>query len=326
MAGRGDLVALLAVLYRAPAKPGEAVAYLSRSRGLLVAWALVISVVLPVGRVLAADDPNAPKPEPPKQDIEPFWSGLPLLGDEARAAGADLPLPFGVALVATGLTGRNIEVTDVRVGLNGSPSSVSKFVNLGTTSNVVNANLKLDAWLLPFLNVYMLLGYVHNDSTTHALVTVPRPGPIPGTRKTETDITTELDGFVGGLGATLAGGYRDFFMVADCNYDQIDMGFDDKFHALIASGRAGWNGAVREVPVQLWVGAGYWDTAATAKGHSDIAGVGQLEFEADQRPVKYWLYDVGGMVSFNKRFQIFVDFGTDFAGGYVIAVGPTVRF
>ena len=289
---------------------------------MLIAGALA---ALLCGRAFAgdADDPNAPKK---KDEIEPLWSGLPLLGDEARAAGADLPLPFGVTLVGTGLTGRDIEVTDVRIGLNGSSSSVSRFVDIGSTSNVANVNLKLDAWLLPFLNVYALFGYLKNETRTHALVTVPRPGPIPGVRQTETIIDTSLDSFIGGLGVTAAGGYKQFFAVADLNFVQTDLGFDDKFHALIASARTGWNGAVREVPTQIWVGAGYWDTAATAKGHSDVPGFGTFTFEADQRPVKYWMYDVGGMVAFSKRWQLFADFGTDFAGGYVFAFGPTLRF
>ncbi|HTO70871.1 MAG TPA: hypothetical protein VMR31_13505 [Myxococcota bacterium] len=266
------------------------------------------------------NDPNAPKSE------EGFWSGLPLLKDKAIAAGADLPLPFGVALVGTGLKGREIDVTDVRVGLEGAPRSVSRFIDLGSKSDVVNANLKLDVWLLPFLNLYALLGYVRNQSTTHALVTVPRPGPLPGTRTVSTSIQTNLDGAIGGLGATLAGGYKELFVVADCNYDQIDMGFDDSFHALIASVRGGWNGYIREVPVQFWVGAGYWDTAATAKGHADLAGGQTLVFEADQRPVKYWMYDLGGQFNFSKRWQLFIDVGTDFNGGYVFAAGPTFRF
>ncbi|HXZ86685.1 MAG TPA: hypothetical protein VEI82_14470, partial [Myxococcota bacterium] len=273
-----------------------------------------------------ADEPNAPKADEQKKADEGFWSGLPLWKDKAIAAGAELPLPFGAALVMTGLKGRDITVTDLRLGLNGNQHSVSRFVNLGSTSDVVNANLKLDLWLLPFLNLYTLLGYVHNESTTHALVTVPRPGPIPGTRTVAANLPTVLDGFIGGLGATLAGGYKQLFAVADCNYDQIDMGFDDTFHALIASGRAGWNGRIREVPTQFWVGAGYWNTAATAKGHTDIAGVGRFEFEADQRPVRYWMYDLGGQFSFSKQFQLFIDVGTDFAGGYVFAAGPTLRF
>lgn len=231
-----------------------------------------------------------------------------------------------MAIVGTGLTGRDIDVTDVRIGLNGSSNSVSKFVDLGSTSNVANVNLKLDAWVLPFLNVYALLGYVQNESRTHALVTIPRPGPIPGTRQVASILTTELDGTIGGLGVTAAGGYKDLFVALDCNFIQSDLGFDDKFHALIASSRIGWNGQFREVPTQLWIGAGYWDTAATAKGHSDIPGIGRFDFEADQRPVKYWMYDVGGMVAFSKRWQLFADFGTDFAGGYVFAFGPTLRF
>ena len=35
---------------------------------------------------------------------------------------------------------------------------------------------------------------------------------------------------------------------------------------------------------------------------------------------------VGGMVAFSKRWQVFVDVGTDFDAGWVFAVGPTLRF
>src|SRR5262249_20654512 len=207
---------------------------------------------------LARADAN----KPPENDS--WFSGLPLLGDQARAAGAELPRPVGVALVMTGLKGREIEVTDLRIGLTTAPRSVSKFVDLGSTSNVVNANLKIDVWLLPFLNVYTLLGYVNNSSTTHLQVNVPRPGPIPGVRTAQASLDTKLDGFLGGGGATLAGGYKQFFGVLDCNYEQIDLGFDDTFHALIASTRVGWNGTVDEIPMQYWIGGGYWNTAATA--------------------------------------------------------------
>jgi len=232
-----------------------------------------------------------------------------------------------VALVVTGLNGREIKVTDLRLGIQGRQGrSVSQFVDLGSTSKVVNANLKLDAWILPFVNVYLLAGYVHNDSLTHALVTVPLPGPIPGSKKAETRVETNLDGFVGGAGVTVAGGYRWFYAVLDVNYDTINLGFDSPFHALIASGRVGWNGRVNEIPVQTWLGAGYWNTAATAKGHADIPGVGRFLFEADQRPIEYWIYDLGANFAFSKRFQMFIDLGTDFRGGYVFAIGPTVRF
>ena len=50
--------------------------------------------------------------------------------NEAEERGIELPLPF------------------------------SQFVSFGSTSSVVNLNLKFDAWVLPFLNVYLLAAYV----------------------------------------------------------------------------------------------------------------------------------------------------------------------
>ncbi|MES1265520.1 MAG: hypothetical protein ABUU24_07695, partial [Variovorax sp.] len=40
----------------------------------------------------------------------PWYSKLPFLAEEARKRGHELPLPFGAALVLTGLDGRKIEV------------------------------------------------------------------------------------------------------------------------------------------------------------------------------------------------------------------------
>jgi hypothetical protein len=262
----------------------------------------------------------APDPKPERKRV------LPFLAEEAAKSGYELPLPFGAGLVLTALDNRAIEVTDVRLKLRGEPQSISDFVNLGSTSNVFNANVKLDAWLLPFLNVYALVGYVHNDSTTHVSVTLPKPGPIPGVIQSDKVVATELEGLIGGAGMTLAGGWKNFFMVTDVSYVKTDLGFDDEFTALIASLRTGWTGNLGGVPVQIWGGIGNWDTAATAKGHVDIEGVGRLEFEADQKPKTPWIYDIGSNMTLNKRLQLFVDLGFDFDGAYVFVIGPTYRF
>ena len=258
----------------------------------------------------------------------PRWSSfLPLMKEEATKRGIQLPLPFGAGVVFIGLANRDITVTDVRVGLNGAPpQSVSRFLNLGSTSDVFNANLKLDAWLLPFLNVYLIGGYVYNESTTRANITIPKPGPIPGSLNFTTKIKTTLDGFVGGGGMTLAGGYGDFFLVVDTNYAQTDIGFDNSFRAVVATIRSGWNGRVDNLPLQLWLGAGYWETRNTAQGHSDVPGVGRIQFEADQGPKYPWIYDIGGSLEIQKEFQLFADVGFDLHGGYLVVVGPTYRF
>jgi len=199
-------------------------------------------------------------------------------------------------------------------------------VQLGSTSNVFNANFNFDAWLLPFLDVYALAGYVHNSSTTDALISVPRPGPHPGTIEYQTEVTTELDGVVGGVGLALAAGYGPFFFVGDATYIQSDLGFDDSFKATIATVRAGWNGRTGSLPLQIWLGVGDWDTHATAKGHATLSNGQILNFEADQGPHTPWIYDVGTNLQFSKRLQLVIDVGGDFQGGWVFVIGPTWRF
>ena len=253
-------------------------------------------------------------------------SRFPFMAEEARKRGHVLPLPYGVSLVFTGLGNRKIEVTDVRVGVSGQPQSVSDFLDLGSSSDVFNANLRGDMWILPFFGVYGLVGYVHNESKTHARVTVPRPGPTPGLAQYDTDIETSLDGVVGGLGGTLAAGYLSFFSVIDFCYIRSDLGFDDNFTARITSFRVGWNGALGDVTAQLWLGAGDWDTAATASGHTTLSGGQRLDFEADQQPVNNWLYDIGGNFQFTPHWLVVADAGADFNGGFYVVLGPTYRF
>jgi hypothetical protein len=251
---------------------------------------------------------------------------LPLLADEAIKRGYELPEPFGLGLVVTGLGNRKIDVTDVRVGLQNPPSSVSDFVALGSSSDVFNANLKFDAFVLPFLDVYALVGYVNNHSSTHAIITVPAPGPVPGNLTFEKDIETHLEGMVGGVGFALATGFKNFFFVLDTTYIQSDMGFDDKFKATIATVRAGYRGRINTLPLQMWLGAGSWDTAATAKGHTDLGNGQTFTFEADQKPHTKWMYDLGSNLEISKKLQLVLDVGADFDGGFFIVAGPTYRF
>jgi hypothetical protein len=253
-------------------------------------------------------------------------SGLPFLADEALSRGYELPQPFGLGLILTGLENRQIDVSDVRVGVNGSNQSVSEFATLGSSSDVFNSNLRFDTWLLPFLNVYAIVGYVHNESDTSIHVELPRPGPIPGTLVRDTTVKTSLDGTVGGVGMTLAAGYKSFFMVADYNYARADLGFDDNFTAKIGSIRAGWQGKVGGRSLQTWLGAGNWDTAATASGHADLGEGLTLTFEADQHPHTEWMYEIGVNVMWNRSWQFFGDFAADFNGGYALILGPTWRF
>jgi hypothetical protein len=128
------------------------------------------------------------------------------------------------------------------------------------------------------------------------------------------------------IGVTLAGGYRQFFVMADVNYTQTDMGFDDRFRALIASARAGWNGKVGPIPLRLWVGGAYWDTKNTAASTVDVPDVGAARFEADQGPKNPWNAVVGISSTLHRHFEFFAEYGFSPGDLTFFAGGLTARF
>ena len=253
-------------------------------------------------------------------------SPLPFLGEEARKRGIELPLPFGVGPVYYRLD-RAIEITDVRVGRNGAPpASVSQVARLASTSSVNNLNLKLDVWLFPFLNLYAIVGGVWNKSNTNIDVTLPPILPGGNPRHFAGAVPTELNGSVGGLGITAAYGVGSFFVSGDFNAARADLGFSDKFKAVITSLRAGWNGKLASRPFRVWINGSYWDTFTTAKGTVADPDGGTLQFEVDEGPLHPYTYGVGLSYGLSKRVDIALDSGTDFHGGWYVAVVPVYRF
>lgn len=255
------------------------------------------------------------------------WSSfLPLRGELARSRGIELPRPFGVGFVYYHLS-RDIAITDVKIGRNGAPpTSVSEFAQLESRSDVDNVNFKLDVWLLPFLNVYGIVGYIWNESTTRMVVSLPPlvPGGTP--RSAEMEVPTELVGTVGGLGLTLAGGYGPFFMVYDVNWAQADLGFDDRFRAVVSSIRGGWNGAVGSRPLRLWGSATDWNTFAEATGTVADPDGGSLSFVVEQGPAHRYTYGIGAHYSARRWFEFAAESGSDFHGGWYLALIPVFRF
>ena len=251
---------------------------------------------------------------------------LPLMGDLARERGIELPLPLGAGAVFYHLS-RDIVVSDVRIGRNGAPvQSVSQYAKLGSRADVNNLNLKLDAWLLPFVNLYAIVGYVWNQSSTRVDVALPPLLPNGPTRRYVLEVPTRMEGSVAGLGMTLAGGYGPYFMTYDINVAQADLGFDDRFKAVITSIRGGWNGRAGSRPIRAWMSATDWNTFATATATVPDPDGGTLSFEADQGPAYRYTYGVGSQYAALPWLELAADAGADFHGGWYLALIPVFRF
>lgn len=299
-----------------------------RSRLLAAALSLVTlaeraAVAQPAS---AASDEPAARAAQPDTGAPPRRRVLPLMADEARKRGVTLPLPFGVGAVYYHLD-RAIEVTDVRVGRDGAPpASVSDFAQLSSSARVDNVNAKVDVWLLPFLNVYAIVGYIWNESDTRIDVALPPLVEGGPTRRRQLTVPTSLTGTVGGVGITAAGGYGPWFMTYDANFAQADLGFDDRFKAVVASIRAGWNGQAGARPVRAWLSVTDWNTFATATGTVDDPDGGTLDFEVDQGPAYRYTYGVGGHYALRPSIEFALDAGSDFHGGWYVALVPVFRF
>ena len=283
-------------------------------------WLVCALLTHPSSAAAATSPDSTATPAPAKKSF------LPLLGEEATKRGIELPLPFGSGLVFYHLD-RDIDITDVRLGVNGAPpTSVSQFAHLSSTSRVNNLNAKLDAWILPFVNVYAVAGYVWNESDTRIDVELPPLLPGGPTRRRQLTVPTEIQGSVGGLGITLAGGYGPYFMIYDANFDQADLGFDNRFKAVITSIRGGWNGKAGVRPLRLWASVTDWNTFATATGTVADPDGGTLSFEVDQGPSYRTTYGLGTQYSWRPWLELAAEGGIDGHGGWYLAVIPVFRF
>ena len=305
-------------------------AFKSRARAWYCCAAGVVALLVagPPARADSAIDPAATaaseEPAPAQAAGKPHR--LPFLGEEARKRGIELPRPYGVGLVYYHLD-RAIDISDVRVGRNGAdPASVSDFAQLDSDSRVDNLNVKFDVWILPFLNLYAIAGYLWNESTTNIDVTLPPIAPGGSPRQFTFAVPTKMTGTVGGLGMTLAGGYGPFFLSADLNVAKADLGFDDRFRAVVSSLRTGWNGRAGGRPMQAWANATYWNTYAEATGTVDDPDGGTLSFEVDQGPAHPYTFGAGLSYTIRPWLNLAVDSGTDLHGGWYLAVVPVYRF
>lgn len=238
------------------------------------------------------DDSQAPSlPEKPTAAApEENHSVLPFLGDEARKRGYVLPLPFGVNINYMNIR-QNIDVDSINfnglslsgLGNNTIPLDNAFKINVGNTrERSKTETMKLDAWLLPFMNVYGLVGYTDGHSVSQIGVDVlgPKGHSIPLLPKYKNQLQNlafQLDfkGTTYGIGTTLVGGVGNWFTAFDANYTQTQFDIlDGSINAFTISPRIGYRFNTPGIDtlhlpsgkLNLWVGSMYQDVQQEFKG------------------------------------------------------------
>ncbi|HDG1663822.1 TPA: hypothetical protein PFE08_000154 [Kluyvera ascorbata] len=291
------------------------------------------------------DDSQAtPLPAKPAAAVpEESHSVLPFLGDEARKRGYELPLPFGLNINYMNIR-QNIDVDSINfngLSLKGHSLDNAFKINVGNTrERSKTETVKLDAWLLPFMNVYGLVGYTDGHSVSQIGVDVlgPHGHSIPLAPKYKNQLQNlafQLDfkGTTYGVGTTLVGGIGNWFTAFDANYTQTRFDIlDGSIDAFTISPRIGYRfntpgNDTLHLPsgkLNLWVGTMYQDVQQEFKGSlsdltmpsaalQDMVNLANKDnkgrFDVKQHLSSPWNVLVGAQYELTRHFNVTTEIG-----------------
>ncbi len=188
---------------------------------------------------------------------------FPLFGEGLVRKGFELPLPLGINITYYQHT-LDVIVDQVALGLGENqlvPLGFVEFDNVVNKARTVNA--RLDLWLLPFLNIYGVVGYAESD----AKVILSAPFPF--------ETAVDFNGWDYGGGAVVAFGVQGFWATANGNLAWTDMkDYKSPIRATVLSFRLGRTlHFIKDRDFQIWLGAMYQDPESEVAGQFLLADV-----------------------------------------------------
>lgn len=249
----------------------------------------------------------------PASTCEDRWSNfLPIWGKQACAQGYVLPRPFGVSL---GYMHQDQPFNVGDIFVNGVDVKTPGLAVVNEVQNEESTvTLRFDAWLLPFWNVYAIVGKTDGEAVGPLRIDLEPVFPtlcgLPVSNcQIDREFKIDYKADVAGLGTTLAGGYKDFFGMMDLNYTEADLDISSTdAEATVFSARVGWNGQLGGFTGVLWVGAMYQDIAQVLELPIAV-GDEILNVAIDQSTKEPWNYLVGGQWDINRSFSILAELG-----------------
>ncbi len=236
---------------------------------------------------------------------------LPL--GKSLAAGQELPLPLGISanvfFLEQDMLAQSIAINlpaDLAPGLPALPAKATKLESRATSTTA-----KIDAWLLPFLNVYGVAGYVDGETVASGFSVSGLPPELASLLPNSFSIA--YSGPVYGVGITLAAGYNQFFASLDANYTESDLDIgDSSIEAFIISPRIGITGNLGGLEGSLYVGAMYQDIDENQNGTVNFPVAGQslpVGYGVISEAEDKWNYLVGANLKASESWNYGIEVG-----------------
>ena len=241
---------------------------------------------------------------------------LPL--GKSLAAGHELPLPLGISANVFFME-QDMEAQSIAIDIPplplptgplqlppGLPAESAKLESRATSTTA-----KIDAWVLPFLNVYGVAGYVDGETTASGFSVGGLPPELASLLPNSFAIAYSGSSY--GVGGTLAAGYNQFFASLDANYTESDLDIGDStIEAFVISPRIGITGDLGGLSGALYVGAMYQDVDEQQNGtvKFPIAGVSvPVGYDVISAAKEEWNYLVGANLKASESWNYGIEVG-----------------
>jgi hypothetical protein len=224
--------------------------------------------------------------------------------------GIELPERFGVSAFLS-QSKSDLPISNLKFSFHeDDPLISSPIVTMDDLSNeITNSGAIVDYWLLPFLDVYTILGYSDGDMDT-AVNTPGSSQPIP----------ISFTGTSYAIGTQAIFGYKSAFVLLDYNYMKLDTSaYEKKIPVSNSTVRAGWKFDRKWLPELAWVSyinttfEGSFDLIQTVGDNLDPGSVPPgttavyLSFEVEE----YDTWAVGAQWKINNEFRLITELGFD---------------
>lgn len=252
---------------------------------------------------------------------------LPFLAQNVVNLGYDLPLPYGAGIAYADVRQDQL-LTSLRVGFNGSPKEPFEFVSFANArSETRSPQLKVDAWLFPFMNVFALFGRVEGIAAMDIFldgngmldqIGEDCSGPIPSLTcillqdqlfllpvRPDVNVTTY------GVGTILAGGWNDWFVTVPVTLtmsrpdatvsEGLTLTASPRVGRLINLGRVG--------NLSVFVGGNYLRSKLEIEGTFVVPGdILDIDYTLDQENADRWNAVVGANWDLSKRVSLYFEY------------------
>lgn len=257
---------------------------------------------------------------------------LPFYGQKVIDLGYDLPLPIGISLIYSD-TFQSMEISDLEIGFNGGDKTPMTFVGFGdNSSDSKSPQLKVDAWVLPFMNVFVSVGQVSGDATVHfgfdgdqfieqsgldcrKPINKPLCDRLEGNQSVPIRVDVDFSGVSYTLGTVLAGGWNDYFVAIPLNVTYADMSSSDTY-GLVYSTSPRFGKTFKLSPernIAVYTGASYLDSSLTIAGTHYFPDGANVDYKIKQDNTTKWAGIVGANLNINRYWSLGVEY-TGFVG------------